>query len=173
MSPAGGCKMPAKLPPGEAARRKKARFGAWYKRRSADQKAKRRTYCDNNRLALNAAATKRYHAKKGHPERRAQQLFNSAKTRAKESGRDFTLSFDRVLFALELGVCEATGLKFDMLARKGRSPYAPSLDREDCSKGYTDENTRVVVWAFNSACGDWGEDILWEVVKARWPDRVK
>ncbi len=50
--------------------------------------------------------------------------------------------------------CEATGLPFDLNAEESRNPFFPSLDRIDNSKGYLDNNVRVVVRAFNLMRGD-------------------
>lgn len=165
--------MPAKLPPGESARRKAARYGAWYKENRETLKAKRRVYRLKNVKRFRAKAIKNYYDKRHTPRQRARQIWRSSKVRALQAGREFSLSFSKVLAAIESGFCEATGLPFDMHHAKGRSPFAPSLDRKDNSKGYTDGNTRVVVWALNMACGDYGEEVLWQVVKARWPDRIK
>jgi hypothetical protein len=44
--------------------------------------------------------------------------------------------------------------------------YAPSLDRIDCSKGYTIDNVRIVIVAINIMLLDWGEEIFHRVAKA-------
>ena len=83
----------------------------------------------------------------------------SAGARAKELGLEFNLSMSKVSAAISAGGCEATGIPFDMnvdrLRQKDRlirrSPWTPSLDRKDPAQGYTDKNTRVVVWLFNAA----------------------
>lgn len=106
-------------------------------------------------------------------EGRARDLVTSAKRRAKLRAEECTVSLARVTAVVKNGFCEATGLPFVLSPGTGRSPFTPSLDRRDCTKGYTDYNTRVVVWALNMACGDFGEEVLWQIVKARWPDRVK
>jgi hypothetical protein len=45
-------------------------------------------------------------------------------------------------------------------ARTKISPYAPSLDRIDCRKGYTKDNVRIVVYALNVMLMDWGEVVF-------------
>lgn len=47
---------------------------------------------------------------------------------------------------------------------RGRDPYGPSFDRIDCSKGYTPENTRIVILAINIMLADWGTDVFEAVV---------
>jgi hypothetical protein len=47
-----------------------------------------------------------------------------------------------------------------------RHPYAPSLDRIECSKGYTASNTRLVCVAVNFGMNEWGEDVYRELAKA-------
>lgn len=55
-----------------------------------------------------------------------------------------------ILEKLSAGVCEVTGLPFTY-STESRNPWSPSLDRIDPMKGYTLENTRVVVWIYNTA----------------------
>jgi hypothetical protein len=52
---------------------------------------------------------------------------------------------------LKLGVCEVSGVPFNMAStgKKGVRKFAPSLDRQNPKLGYTKENTRVVVWIYN------------------------
>jgi hypothetical protein len=66
------------------------------------------------------------------------------------------------------GRCELTGLLFKLTVMKGRSkrPWAPSVDRIDCTKGYTAENCRLVCTAVNLAMNEWGEDTLRRIAKA-------
>ncbi len=100
---------------------------------------------------------------------RARQLWDSARIRAASTGREFTLTIEEIEAALQEGTCHATGLPFDMApaARPGaRNPYAPSLDRVDSSLGYTPENTRLVVWAFNAMRNEFGDDVLDTVFRA-------
>lgn len=54
---------------------------------------------------------------------------------------------------LQKEFCPMTGIKFDMYAHPvyKKNPYAPSVDRIDSSKGYTTDNTRIVIWQYNMA----------------------
>lgn len=59
--------------------------------------------------------------------------------------------------------CEATGIAFDMELKRGWN--TPSLDRIIPSKGYTKANTRVAIFALNTACGNWGEQPVLEIAR--------
>ncbi len=70
------------------------------------------------------------------------------------------LSPEWILEKLSKGVCEVTGLPFTY-SLESRNPWSPSLDRIDPTKGYTLENTRVVVWIYNAAKNVFSdEDVL-------------
>ncbi len=75
-----------------------------------------------------------------------------------------TISKEWIIGKLEKGICEATGVPFKK--ENGKSgPYTATLDRIEQNKGYTEENTRMVIWAFNKAKGEWGEDVLVHWIK--------
>lgn len=48
------------------------------------------------------------------------------------------------------GFCEVTGIKLELI-EKSRHPWMPSIDKIDPEKGYTIENSRIVVWIYNAA----------------------
>lgn len=83
------------------------------------------------------------------PRVRSIRLWNSAKSRARKSGLEVSITTDWVEERIQRGVCEVSGLPFVLTA--DRSPFAPSLDRIDNTKGYTEDNTQVVVWMYNAA----------------------
>jgi hypothetical protein len=161
--------LPPKLSPEEKKRRQKARATAWRKANHAREREINLAWRLRNPEKLKAAK-REYRAT---PEGRARGLCDNARRRAEKKGIPFSLSAKWVSEALGRGYCEATGIPFNMQSGEGRSPFAPSIDRIDCSKGYTEENARVVVWAFNMACGEFGEEVLWQIVKARWPERLQ
>ncbi len=87
-------------------------------------------------------------------------LLRSAARRAKKKGRDYSLSIEWATERIKAceGRCEATGIL--MVRPKGRGEdrwNSPSIDRIDSSLGYTEDNCRFVIWAFNN-------------MKARMPD---
>lgn len=98
---------------------------------------------------------------------RAKILCRSAGKRAAVRGLAFSLDEEEVASAIKAGTCAATGLSFDLTPDKKRcNPLAPSLDRVDPAAGYTRENTRVVIWAFNCMRNEFSDEVLETVFKA-------
>lgn len=92
---------------------------------------------------------------------RAGALLTRVRERSQEKGFPApTLDADWIEARLERGVCELSGLPFG-----DEKPYAPSIDRIDSSKPYTQENCRLVVWALNAAFGEWGEEAFRLIAK--------
>lgn len=92
-----------------------------------------------------------------------------ARTRARMNGYEYVLSEQWCLEQLfrQGGRCALTGMRFSVAGTgmRGRDPYCPSLDRIDNSKGYTPENTRIVILAINIMLADWGEDVFQTVIR--------
>jgi hypothetical protein len=89
---------------------------------------------------------------------RAGRLLQEAKKRA-----EVTITLDWLADKISTGVCEVTGLPFDLTGH-GYPPncFAPSIDRVDPAKGYTPENVKVVVWVYNRAKGpNTHEDVVY------------
>jgi hypothetical protein len=83
---------------------------------------------------------------------RAFVLLGAAKARAEDHGVLFTITVDWVLERLSAGKCEVTGLPFRWSGVVGlRSSFSASVDRREPALGYTPENSRLVVWCYNSA----------------------
>lgn len=88
-----------------------------------------------------------------------------SRTRASATRRGliYELSKEWFLAKLEAGVCGLTGLP---LGRFGLcDPRAPSPDRLDNDIGYTDENTRVILWWINHAKSTWPEDVFQSLMR--------
>lgn len=72
----------------------------------------------------------------------------------------FTLTIDHIVKGIERGFCIVTGIAFDLsddhqtIADRFRSPYAPSVDKINPHLPYTNENTRIVIWQYNSFKGE-------------------
>jgi hypothetical protein len=89
-------------------------------------------------------------------EGRAKLLFNNAKDRARRTGKEFDLTEEWIIEILKNGICQATGIPFDLEQGDGQGQgraWGPSLDRIDNSEGYTKDNTQVVCWIYNRAKG--------------------
>lgn len=72
---------------------------------------------------------------------------------------DVTITAEWIQERIELGVCAATGIEFDLSPRNGFwSPFSPSVDRIDPKRGYTIENCRIVCLIFNTAKNQFSDD---------------
>lgn len=134
----------------------------------------REYYAENREQACadSRAYYQRQKASRGTPRRRAQIVLASCRTRAKHRGLRFDLTREWIQTRLELGKCELSGATFDLvLSQTGRAlPMAPSIDRIDNRKGYTQDNCRVILWCLNRALGEEGEDFMlpiWQRVLER------
>jgi hypothetical protein len=89
---------------------------------------------------------------------------NSAKTRDLE----FALRLEDLEAMLAPMVCAVTGLPLSVEHPGGsaRNPWAPSVDRIDCSRGYVAGNVRLVCWAFNQMRGDFPDEVVRTLVDA-------
>ena len=134
----------------EVAERRRRNFAAWRQR---------------NKEHIAAVGAKR------RLEKRAQILVANARSRARSIGIPFDLDayIEKIQHRLDLGVCEVTGEPFDITP--GRTFASPSIDRIDPSKGYIYSNIRVVLFMVNTALGNWGEDVLRQVM-TNWLDRT-
>lgn len=98
-------------------------------------------------------------------EKRGQCMVATVRTRARLKGYEFDLDqhVADVQARLDVGVCELTGQPFDF--SPGRKFNSPSIDRKDPNRGYTYDNIRIVLNVINVAMGDWGEEVLAQVVQ--------
>lgn len=101
---------------------------------------------------------------------RLQTLLAAAKNRAKSKDLDFdlTLAFLCELWNEQEGRCGVTGRSFDLEApsKKGQPrPDAPSLDRIVPSRGYTQDNVRLVTYHANVALSEYGLNQLKELAR--------
>jgi hypothetical protein len=98
---------------------------------------------------------------------RASTLVGVARRQARDKGLKFDLTNEWVLEKLG-GRCEATGLKFVFKTTDDyyRHPRSASVDRIDGHGDYTMDNVRIVVWQFNLARNEYGDEVLKELVEA-------
>jgi len=94
--------------------------------------------------------------------RHGADLVRAARTRSRKSGIECTLSFDWAVDRLDDGYCEVTGVKFKV-GSGPREANSPSIDRIDPSKGYTEENCRMVIWMYNAAKSEYTDEAVWEM----------
>lgn len=98
---------------------------------------------------------------------RASQILRSIKYRAKKNGLEFDLTREWVIEKLS-GRCEFTGKRFIITGNGDtlRGPWSPSVDKIDVTRGYTIDNCRMVVLAFNQARSNWGDESVRELARA-------
>jgi len=71
---------------------------------------------------------------------------------------EFRLTREWIQEKLNRGVCELTGIAFDMEGK--RTQNSPSIDRISSKEGYTPENCRMVLWALNRGLCNYGLDYM-------------
>lgn len=91
-------------------------------------------------------------------------LTNDACRRAKERGLAFDLDWRDIQDRIDAGLCEVTGLPFDLDTPKAWN--APSIDQIVAGAGYTKDNTRVVLYALNTMANAWGVDLILTIAEA-------
>ena len=97
---------------------------------------------------------------------RTLRLLNSAKDRAKKKGEFFQLTKDRVLKAVEKGVCEQTGIPFALVLGMGRRPFGPSIDKINPEFPYSDYNAQVVCNVYQFAKNEFTDEDVLTMAKA-------
>lgn len=91
----------------------------------------------------------------------ARRAHDNAFSRANKRGQEYELSRELIIQMMEKQryLCDVSGLPFSLDWERGKNPFAPSLDRKDNAKGYTLENTRLVLSAVNFGMNVWGLEI--------------
>lgn len=104
---------------------------------------------------------------------RATKMWHNASRRSKRNKScesfEITITPEWIAKKLTIGVCECTGIPFDLSPtdKFSTNPYAPSLDRIDPTiKTYSPENTRVVLSCVNIALNEFGEQTVLPILKA-------
>lgn len=91
---------------------------------------------------------------------RLNKLMGMAKNRAKDKGLDFDLTSEylKSLWDKTEGRCQVSSIPFELTRPEfGKvHPYAPSIDRIEPLKGYTQGNVRLIVYQLNVALSEFG-----------------
>lgn len=118
-----------------------------------NRRAKRPILIDKNKLAI---------------ETRLKAALDKAKARAKEKQFGFDLDWEWARQQIEDSdyCCCMTGIPFFSApeSKSAMNPYVPSIDRIDSTRGYTRDNCRIVVYAFNAMLMDWGIPVFERVI---------
>lgn len=109
----------------------------------------------------------RLSVKKSRERNLARALVDGARKRSVKKGIAFDLDqhLSSIKERLDAGVCEATGLPFQI--GRGHHWASPSIDRIDAKGPYLYSNIRIVLHGYNNALGNWGEGVLFAMVDAR------
>jgi hypothetical protein len=103
-----------------------------------------------------------------HPRVRCGMLVANAKSRANASGLEFSLTpaIVHVWMVEQNYSCKQTGIPFvfEQIGSK-RSLAAPSLDRIDCTQGYTIKNTQLVCLFYNIAKNNSTDEQVWSMMR--------
>ncbi len=136
---------------------------AWY----ANNK-ERAARCKRDWVAANPEKyAERRKAYRSKTENRAKELLAAARFNAKQKGVAFDLDYEWVVGKLSIGVCEMTGIKFDIepLPKGRQNPYTASLDRIKPELGYAKANVRMILWALNAAFNSYGEHVYADIAR--------
>jgi hypothetical protein len=87
--------------------------------------------------------------------------FKAAVRRARKFGLDFSITMDWAESQFKLGSA-LSGLPF----MGENEPFAPSIDRIDSAKGYTPENSRMLLRAENLFKNEWSDEVVIQIAKA-------
>lgn len=104
-------------------------------------------------------------------EGRARTLLNNARKSPTGKILEFSLTLEHILNGIKRGNCAVTNIPFELSneyqIKTGRTanPFSPSIDRIDSSKGYTNENTRIVIWQYNMAKGELTDKEIFDIFK--------
>jgi Zn ribbon nucleic-acid-binding protein len=98
-------------------------------------------------------------------------LFYNSRNRCKHSDREFDLSLEYLqeLWKQCNGKCSLSGIAFasdNSNIAFSRSPYRPSLDRIDNTKGYVVGNVRFVLCALNISINEYGLAVYLRIAQA-------
>lgn len=96
----------------------------------------------------------------------ARRLWRNAYCRARKKGLSFTLTLARVESLVEKGVCNLSGLPINFGKPCVDRSRAPSLDRKNNARGYTNRNVQLVCFQANLAKNVWSNKRLVEFCKA-------
>jgi hypothetical protein len=100
-------------------------------------------------------------------------LISAARGRARKKGwgHDLDINWALALWEQQGGRCLITKVPLEIntplrTKEKYLNPFAPSLDRIECDKGYTKDNTRIVCVAANLAMNRFGADVLRKMLES-------
>lgn len=142
----------------------KAASKRWYREHGQAyyEKNKASKLCSNKKHYSRHAERLREESRSRKKQKRADDpvgyMLENARNRVRYKGLEFSLDRDWLLARLAPMVCEVTGVVLNW----ENTACVPSLDRKDCTVGYTKENTRVTTWMYNRARGSFSDNEVME-----------
>ena len=98
---------------------------------------------------------------KSEEESHLYSLLSRARDRSKKKKLKFDLDEWWLANKMNKGVCEVTGLPFSLERDKyNKRRFAPSIDKIDPDKGYTQDNCQLVCWMYNQMKFIWSHEDL-------------
>ena len=94
---------------------------------------------------------------------RARFMLLIIKAACNREGIEFNLTEEWLRPKLDLGVCELSGIPFDMEGKLTQN--CPTIDRIISDKGYTANNCRLILWSINRALKNYGDQYFLNVVE--------
>lgn len=130
----------------------------WYKDNASRIRENTNAWRKANRTIV------RMWTEKNRKKRRAAYMLYGVRKSAKEKNLPFDLTIEWLDERLKFGLCELSGLPFDMEAKRGAN--SPSVDKIDPSKGYVQANCRVILWSLNRAKSNYSEEYFISIMEA-------
>jgi hypothetical protein len=137
--------------------------------RNLEKKERKRNYSNRKNNTLAQAKTRYYSSDLKYI---TALMFQNARVRARTSNLEFNIDKEFLieLFKLQNNRCALTGLPFKYSDNDKnmchRRPFAASLDRINCKKGYTKDNVRLVCIIVNFALCEFGDEAFDEMCES-------
>lgn len=101
---------------------------------------------------------------------RLMRLIYNGRINARKRGLNFDLGLEDLssMWIGQGGKCSISGIPFiwnQKCAKGEHSPFGPSIDRIDSSRGYTKDNVQMVLWMYNKSKQHYTEADLARVYK--------
>jgi len=140
-----------------------------YKEKKEHILQKSEEYRKNNKDKIKETNRNRYNRKgkdkqkeqRKIPEVRAKRLHSSCRYGALKRGLEFLIEPEDILRGILNSKCPRTGVEF--VLDDPKSPWRPSIDRIDNSRGYTKDNIQIVSWIYNCAKHTYSDDTVLEM----------
>lgn len=139
------------------------RYLKYYPKHSEKAKERAKNWANENKKWIKERSNRH---RKENP---ASYMLYRTRRACKEIGIECDMTEAWFKERLDSGVCEMSGLKFDMQGK--RTALSPSIDRIIPDGPYSMKNCRIIIWSLNRAMSNYGEDHLIDIFKAIFKKR--